>query len=83
MNLAVQEFSAKLVSIARLYVVKIVYSIFYVFLECQADYVDSSVIANLQNEVAALRSALLSRPEFSVETLLKGNDKILHRASNL
>ena len=48
MNLAVQELSAKLVSIARLYVVKIVYSIFYVFLECQTDYVDSSVIANLQ-----------------------------------
>ena len=45
-------------------------------LECQTDYVDRSVIANLQNEVAALRSALLSIPEFSVETLLKGNDKL-------
>jgi len=47
------------------------------FLECQTDFIDNSVIiANLQKEAAALRLALSSRSEFTIETLLKGNDKL-------
>ena len=36
----------------------------------------TALLLPIYNEVAALRSALLSRLEFSVETLLKGNDKL-------
>ena len=54
MDLAVQEFYAKLVVAS--YIVAKLYCVF-MFLECQTDFVDSSVIiANLQNEVVALRS---------------------------
>ena len=45
--------------------------------ECQTDC-DSVTIISLQKEVAILKSELMRRPKFCVDSILKDNDKLTH-----